>query len=120
MASAANQAAISANEAALTADKLITRIYERGEPGSFDVMEWLETFRQATEAAKQAQALITKVDKLSTDPEFEQRVAELQQGFDALLLRAFLWAALLIVFFFLVLFVYRYFSKRFLEGRPSS
>ena len=112
--------ASAANEAALTADKLINRIYERGEPGSFDVMEWLEAFRQATEAAKQAQALIAKVDKLSTDPEFERRVAELQQGFDALLLRTFLWAALLIVFFFLVLFVYRYFSKRFLESRPTS
>ena len=79
MASAANKAAVSANEAALTADKLITRIYERGEPGSFDVMEWLDTFRQATEAAKQAQALIAKVDKLSTDPGFDQQVAKLKQ-----------------------------------------
>lgn len=120
MASAANKAAISANKAALTVDKLITRIYERSAPGSFDVMEWLDTFRQATEAAKQAQALIAKVDKLSTDPGIEQRVAQLKQGFDALLLRAFLWAALLIVFFFLVLFAYRYLSKRFFEDRLSS
>jgi len=39
--------AFATNKAALTADKPITRIYERGEPGSFDVMEWLNTFRQA-------------------------------------------------------------------------
>ena len=116
MASAANKAAISANEAALTVDNLITRVYERGEPGSFDVMEWLDTFRQATEAAKQAQALVATVDKFLTDPELDQRVAKLKQGFDALLLRAFLWAALLITFFFLMLFVYRYVSQRFFKG----
>jgi len=120
MATSVNQAAISANEAVLTVDKLIGRIYERGEPGSFDVMEWLETFRQSTEAAKQVQALVATVDKFLMDHEIEQQVSQFKQGFDALLLRASLWAALVIVFFFLALFAYRYLSQRFFEGRPSS
>ena len=60
------------------------------------------------------------MDKFLTDHGIEQRVSQLKQGFDALLLRLFLWAALLILFFFLALFAYRYLSQRFLEGRPSS
>jgi len=112
--------ATSANQAALTVDKMVSRIYGRAEPGSFDVMEWLDTFRQGTEAAKQAQALVATVDKLLTDHGIDQRVSQLKQRFDALLLRLFLWAALLIVFFFMALFVYRYLSQRFFEGRPSS
>lgn len=83
-------------------------------------MEWLDTFRQGTEAAKQAQALVATVDKLLTDHGLEQRVPQFKQGFDALLLRLFLWAALLIVFFFLALFAYRYLSQRFFGGRSSS
>jgi len=120
MATSANKAAISANQAALTVDTLVSRIYDRAEPGSFDVMEWLDTFRQGSEAAKQAQALVATLDKFLTDHGIEQRVSQLKQGFDALLLRAFFWAALLIVFFFLALFAYRYLSKRFLEVRSSS
>jgi len=53
-------------------------------------MEWFETFRQGTETAKQAQVLVAMVDKLLTDPGLDQRVSQLKQGFDALLLRAFL------------------------------
>jgi hypothetical protein len=120
MADSANKAAISANEAALTVDKLVGRIYDRGHPGSFDVMEWLDTFRQGTEATKQAQILVAMVDKFLTDHELEEQASQFKQGFDALLLRIFLSAALLIVFFFLVLFAYRYLSKRYFEGRHCS
>jgi hypothetical protein len=117
MASAANKAAISTNEAALTADKLIKRIHARSKPGSFKIMEWFGTFHEVSEAAKQAQTLVASVDKLLTDHGLEQRVPQLKKGFDAFLLRAFLWAALLIVFFFLALFVYRFLSQRFLIPR---
>ncbi len=117
MASAANKAAISANQTALSVDKLVSRIHARSKPGSFKIMEWFETLRQGTEAAKQAQALVAMADKLLTDHGLEQRVPQLKKGFDALLLRVFLWAALLIVFFFLALFVYRFLSQRFLIRR---
>jgi len=120
MAVSVNETALSVNEAILSTDKLVSRIYGGAEPGSFEIMEWFETFRQITEAAKKTQTLIGMVDKSLTELRLEQRASQLKQGVDALLLRAFLWAALLIVFFFLVLFVYRYFSKRFFEGRPSS
>jgi len=115
-----NEMAASANDAILSADDLVSRIFARFEPGSFKIMEWFKTLGQATEAAKQTQALVAMVDKLSTDPGLEQRVSLLKQGFDALLLWAFLWAALLILFFFLVLFAYKYLSQTFFEGRPSS
>ena len=112
--------AVSTNEAAVSIDKLMKRIHARSKPGSFKIMEWFETFRQSTEAAKQGQALITRADKLLTDHTLEQQASQFRLGFDALLLRAFLWAALLIVFFFLVLFAYRYLSQRVFKGRPSS
>ena len=112
--------AVSVNEVILSYHELIKRMHARSKPGSFVIMEWFETFRQITEAAKQTQTLIGMVDKPLTELRLEQRASQLKQGVDALLLRAFLWAALLIVFFFLVLFTYRYLSKRFLEGRPSS
>ena len=111
-----DEMAASVNETILSLDKLVSRIYARSEPGSFEIMEWFETLRQTTEAVKQTQALVAMMDKLSADPGLEQRVSQLKQGFDALLLRAFLWAALLIVFFFLVLFAYRYLSQRFFRG----
>jgi hypothetical protein len=120
MAVSTNEAAVSINQAAISIDKLMKRLHARSKPGSFKIMEWFETFRQITEAAKQGQALITRADKLLTDHTLEQQVSQFKLGFDALLLRAFLWAALLILFFFLVLFAYRYLSKRVFKGRPSS
>ena len=120
MATSANQAAISANQTALSVDKLVSRIYARAKPGSFKIKEWFETLRQGTEAAKQAQALVGLMDKLLTDHGIDQGALQLKQGFNELLLWVFFWAALLIVFFFLVLFAYRYLSQRFLGSRPSS
>ena len=113
---AGEKAAASANEAILSADKLATRILERGEPGSFDIQDYIDIANQATEAAKQTQTLVGMVDKLSSDPGLKQRALQLKQGLDALLLRAFLWAALLIVFFFVALFAYRTVSQRFFKG----
>ena len=116
---AGEKAAASANEAVLSADKLITRILEHGEPGSFDIQDYIDIVNQATEAAKQAQTLVGMVDKLSSDPGLEQRALQLKQGLDALLLRVFVGAALLIVFFFVVLFVYRYLSQRSFKGAKA-
>ena len=120
MAVSTNEAAVSINQAAISIDKLMKRLHARSKPGTFKIMEWFETFHEVSEAAKQAQALVASVDKLLTDHGLEQRVPQLKKGFDAFLLRAFLWAALLILFFFLVLFAYRYLSQRFFKGRPSS
>jgi hypothetical protein len=117
MAVSTNEAAVSINQAAISIDKLMKRIHARSKPGSFKIMEWFETFHEVSEAANQAQVLVAAVDKLLTDHGLEQRVPQLKKGFDAFLLRAFLWAALLIVFFFLALFVYRFLSQRFLIRR---
>jgi hypothetical protein len=117
---AGDKTAASFNQAILSYDKLLSRMYARAKPGSFEIQEWLETLRQATEAAKQTQALVVMVDKLATDPGLEQRVTQLNRGLNALLQRAFLWTALIIVFFFLVLLAYRYLSQRFAGARPAS
>jgi hypothetical protein len=117
MAVSSNEAAASINRAAISIDKLVKRIHDRGKPGKFDIMEWFETFHEVSEAAKQAQVLVAMVDKLLADHGLEQEMSHLKQGFDALLLRAFILAALLIVFFFLALLGYRYLSQQFLRRR---
>ncbi len=110
---AGNQTAGAANEAIQSADRLVARILERGKPGTFDIQDYITIVKQATETVKQAQVLLSLVDKLSAGPGVEYRLSQLKKGIDALFLRAFLWAALLIVFFFVALLLYRYVSSRF-------
>ena len=76
MAVSTNEAAVSINQAAISIDKLMKRLHARSKPGSFKIMEWFETFRQITEAAKQGQALITRADKFLTDHTLEQQVSQ--------------------------------------------
>jgi hypothetical protein len=110
---AGNEAAVSANQAILSADRLVARLLDRGEPGSFDIQDYITIVKQATETVKQTQTMLAMVDKLSAGPGLQYRMSQLKRGIDAVFMRAFLWAALLIVFFFVALFAYRYVSHRF-------
>jgi len=117
---AGNETATAANETIQSADRLVARILERGEPGSFHIQDYITIVKQATETVKQAQTLVAMVDKLSSDLSLAQRLSQLKEGVDTVFLRAFLWVALLIVFFFVALFAYRYVSHRFFPESKSS
>ncbi len=112
---AGNQTASAASEAIQSADRLVARILERGTPGSFDIQDYITIVKQASETVRQAQTLLAMVDKLSEGPGFASRLSQLQNGVEVMLLKALLGVALLIVFFFAALFVYRYASRRFLS-----
>ncbi len=111
---AGNQTASTANEAIQSADRLVARILERGTPGTFNIQDYITIVKQASETVRQAQTLLAMVDRLSEDPGLASRLSQLQKGVDAMLLKVLLGAALLIVFFFATLFVYRYACHRFL------
>jgi len=116
MAASATEAAVSITQAATAIDKILERIQSLVEPESLDITRWFETIHEVTEAAKQTQALVTMTDTFLTHFTTDIGLNDIKKGVDALLLRAFVWAVLLIVFFFLVLLGYRLLSIRLLRG----
>ncbi|EFK10824.1 conserved hypothetical protein [delta proteobacterium NaphS2] len=116
MAISTNEAAATMNQTVIAIDKVLERIQAMIEPGSLDITKWFETVHEVTEAAKQTQALVVMTDRLLTNMTTESRLTQIQKSFDALLLRVFMWTALLIVFFFLVLFGYRFLSRNLIKS----
>ncbi|EFK11694.1 conserved hypothetical protein [delta proteobacterium NaphS2] len=98
MANSANEAAATMNQTVIAVDEVLERIQAMIEPGSLDITKWFETVHEVTEAAKQTQALVVMTDRLLTNMTTESRLTQIQKSFDALLLRVFMWTALLIVF----------------------
>ena len=120
MAAAATETAASIKQAALAIDTLVKRIYSRSEPGSFDIKEWFKTVHEANETAKEARALLADTSAFLTNPTVEHRMTEIEAVFDTILLKAFLLAASIIVFFLLSLLVYRVLLRRALRDKPIS
>lgn len=90
---------------------------------SFDIREYRQTAAAASEAMIQLNSLLESAGRLLDTPEGKQPLSYMVQMVDSFdkqirgwITQVFVLGAVLILVFFLVMFAYRYASKRFLEG----
>ena len=115
------------NEAARSLDAFFEGVRKGRRPGArpFEIRDYAETAKEIGAAAQQLNALLTMLGQLPSAPGLDDGLAQLEQRVDSLLARTALWIGSLILFsivcFFLVLFTFRYASKRFLQsgGKPA-
>ena len=110
------------NGAARSLDALFEGVRTGRRPGAqpFEIRDYAETAKEIGAAAQQLDSLLTMLGQLPSAPGLDDGLAQLEQRVDSLLARTALWIGSLILFsivsFFLVLFAFRYASKRVLQS----
>lgn len=108
-----NNAAVSINQAVLSADVLTQRLLANFSQRPFVIKDYLATAKQVAETAQELNNLLNTVDLITASDKLDERLLLIERMYDSMLLRIFIYAMAFLVAFFFLLFFYRFATQRY-------